>query len=119
MRIMFNNNNQIFRFMKKIKYFGLMGAIALTSAIGFTACSSDDSATADVNPTYDGTSVRTDFAFNVTKASQDTRMSGTNTQESGNFLGMKRMFLLPFNVKPEANKNTNANIFYLGNLTDT
>ena len=96
-----------------------MGAIALTSAIGFTACSSDDSATADVNPTYDGTSVRTDFAFNVTKASQDTRMSGTNTQESGNFLGMKRMFLLPFNVEPEANKTTNANIFYLGNLTDT
>ena len=104
---MFNNNNQIFRFMKKIKYFGLMGAIALTSAIGFTACSSDDSATADVNPTYDGTSVRTDFAFNVTKASQDTRMSGTNTQESGNFLGMKDMYLLPFSEEPAASKTTN------------
>lgn len=117
---MFNNNNQIFRFMKKIKYFGLMGAIALTSAIGFTACSSDDSATADVNPTYDGTSVRTDFAFNVTKASQGTRMSGGNVQEGdGNgFLGMKRMFLLPFDEEPvaDADKTTNANIFYLGDL---
>ena len=104
--------------MKKIKYFGLMGAIALTSAIGFTACSSSDDVADNVNPTYDGTSVRTDFAFNVTKASQDTRMSGGNVQEGdGNgFLGMKRMFLLPFSEEPAANKTTNANIFYLGNL---
>lgn len=126
MRIMFNNNNQIFRFMKKIKYFGLMGAIALTSAIGFTACSSDDSATADVNPTYDGTSVRTDFAFNVTKASQDTRMSGKNVQEgTGNgFLGMKEMYLLPFDDVPSAASETNytsgsVRNYALGTLNNT
>ena len=95
--------------MKKIKYFGLMGAIALTSAIGFTACSSSDDVAADVNPTYDGTSVRTDFAFNVTKASQDTRMSGKNVQEGSEskFLGMKNMFLLPFDDVPAADKTTN------------
>lgn|GEM_PF-522140 len=108
--------------MKKIKYFGLMGAIALTSAIGFTACSSDDSATADVNPTYDGTSVRTDFAFSITKASQSTRMTAENTQETGtNFRGMQHMFLLPFTGEPTSEnaniKSTNSNIFALGGLT--
>ena len=99
--------------MKMIKYFGLMGAIALTSAIGFTACSSSDDVADNVNPTYDGTSVRTDFAFNVTKASQDTRMSGDNVQEgtSVTFLGMKDMYLLPFtletNQQPAAGSTTN------------
>ena len=88
--------------MKKFKYLALMSAIALTSAIGFTACSSSDEATADVNPTYDGTSVRTDFAFNITKASQGTtRMSATNVQEDGtSFRGMQDMFLYAMNVEP-------------------
>lgn len=86
--------------MKKIKFFALMSAIALTSAVGFTACSSSSDATdstADVNPTFDGTSVRTDFAFNVTRASQGTtRMSATNVQAtSGSFLGMTDMYLFP------------------------
>lgn len=112
--------------MKKIKYFGLMGAIALTSAIGFTACSSSDDVAADVNPTYDGTSVRTDFAFNVTKASQDTRMSGGNVQEGdGNgFLGMKDMYLLPFKEVPSAASETNytsgsVRNYALGTLNNT
>ena len=84
--------------MKKIKFFALMSAIALTGTIGFTACSSSEDATeptTNVNPTYDGTSVRTDFAFNITKASQGTtRMSSTNVQATtGSFLGMTDMYL--------------------------
>ena len=113
--------------MKKIKYFALMMAIAFTSAIGFTACSSSDETAADVNPTYDGTNVRTDFAFNITKASQGTtRMSGKNVQEGdGNgFLGMKDMFLLPFSEVPAAGKTTNYTFgsvrnYALGSLTTT
>ncbi len=94
--------------MKKNLVYAMMSAIALTSAVSFTGCASDDSASVDTNPTYDGTGVRTDFAFNITKASQGTRMSGDNTQESGNtFLGMSHMYLFPFNVVPDANKNTN------------
>ncbi len=91
-----------------MKIFALMSAIALTSAVGFTACSSSSDATdstADVNPTFDGTSVRTDFAFNITKASQGTtRMTAANTQENGQaFLGIEHMYLFPFNVVPADN----------------
>lgn len=86
--------------MRKIKYFALMSVIALTSAVGFTACSSSDDAIAENNPTFDGTSVRTDFAFSVSSGAMGTtRMSGTNTLQADNsFLGMKDMYLLPFSL---------------------
>lgn len=108
-----------------MKNFALMSAIALTSAVGLTACSSSEDATnstADVNPTYDGSSVRTDFAFNVTKASQGTtRMTAAKTQNNNTFLGMSNMYLFPFTGEPAANKSTNlpsANPNYsLGDLT--
>lgn len=103
--------------MKKIKYFALMMAIAFTSAIGFTACSSSDETAADVNPTYDGTSVRTDFAFSVAGGPMGTtRMSGDVVQQSGKFNGMKEMFLFPFNGVPASNKATNSAFYYLGAL---
>ena len=108
--------------MKKIKFFALLSAIALTSTVGFTACSSSDEV-ADVNPTFDGTSVRTDFAFNVTKASQGatTRMSAASVQETGafSFRGMDKMFLLPFTGEPALNKTTNVAMFALGALNNT
>lgn len=119
--------------MKKTFYYALMSAIALTSAVGFTACSSDDGAVAEnVNPTYDGNSVRTDFAFNITKASQGTRMSDANVQETGSFTfrGISYMYLFPFKEVPAANKTTNSstadpysgianNNFSLGELTSS
>lgn len=105
--------------MKKNFYYALMSAIALTSAVSFTACSSDDGAVAEnVNPTYDGTSVRTDFAFNVTKASQGTRMTNANVQEAGtDFRGMEKMFLLPFTGVPGTVTTSNAASFDLGTLS--
>lgn len=95
--------------MKKIKFFALMSAIALTGTIGFTACSSSSDATdstADVNPTYDGTSVRTDFAFNITKASQGTtRMTSDKVQEGTfTFRGMDNMYLYAFHAEPTGQK---------------
>lgn len=105
--------------MKKLMNFALMSAIALTSAVGFTACSSSDDVTQDTNPTYDGSSVRTDFAFNITKASKGTtRMTSTNVQESGNFRGLKTMYLLPFTGKPgEVATTSNTASFELGALS--
>ena len=98
--------------MKKIKFFALMSAIALTGTIGFTACSSSSDATdstADVNPTYDGSNVRTDFAFSITKASQGTtRMTANNVQSTGNFLGMTDMYLIPFDGVPGASGTINS-----------
>lgn len=123
---MFNNNNQIFRFMKKIKYFGLMGAIALTSAIGFTACSSSDDVADNVNPTYDGTSVRTDFAFSVASGPMgSTRMTGDIVhQAEGAFTGMTDMYLFPFatassTTSPTGNTSTNAPFYNLGILANS
>lgn len=105
--------------MKKNFFYALTGAIALTGALGFTACSSDNDAVVDNNPTFDGTSVRTDFAFSITKASgsQETRMTAGNVQESGTFRGMTDMYLLPFSTVPAAGGETNANNFPLGTLT--
>ena len=86
--------------MKKILLFGMLGAMTLT----FSACSSDD-AVVENNPTFDGTNVRADFAFNIAKASQ-TRMNATNVQESGNFRGIENAFLFPFKGEPKTGNLT-------------
>ena len=114
--------------MKKNFFYAMMSAIALTSAVSFTSCASDDGATVENNPTYDGTSVRTDFAFSITKASQGTRMTAANVQDESStvtpfFRGMQHMFLLPYTGEPtSANASTlatNSNIFALGGLNSS
>ena len=104
--------------MKKNFKYALLGAIALTGAVSFSACSSNEDI-AEVNPTYDGTSVRTDFAFSVTKASSgQTRQGATAVQLNGQtFRGMSGMYLFPFDNVPAFNKTTNAVNYYLGDLT--
>ncbi len=94
--------------MKKNFIYALMSAIALTGAVGFTACSSSDEVAQENNPTYDGTSVRTDFAFSIAGGPMSgTRMAGDVVQQSGSgFNGMVDMYLLPFNEVPAGNKTT-------------
>ena len=85
--------------MKRINNYVLNGAIALLSTAGLVACSSSDDVTdAPVNPTYDGKSVKTQFAINIaTPSNGKTRMSDVNTQNNnGNFLGMNNIRLLTF-----------------------
>ena len=85
--------------MNRINNYVLNGAIALLSTAGFVACSSSDDVTdAPVNPTYDGKSVKTQFAINIaTPSNGKTRMSAVNTQASGSpFLGMYNIKLIPF-----------------------
>ena len=83
--------------MKKINHYVLNGAIALLSTAGLVACSSSDDVTdAPVNPTYDGKSVKTQFAINIaTPSNGKTRMSADNTQNNSNFLGMSSIKLFP------------------------
>lgn len=86
--------------MKIFSKYAYMGAIALVGAVGFTACSSDDDLTAPQNPTFDGESVKTQFAINIPAAGKSTRMSGDNTQQAtGSFLGMQNIKLLPLNAE--------------------
>lgn len=83
--------------MKKFyaKNFAYGAAALLVGAVGFTGCSSDDELT-NVNPTYDGESVKTQFAINIPASGKQTRMSGENTQQAtGSFLGMQNIKLLP------------------------
>ncbi len=102
--------------MKKNFRFALMSAIALVGAATFTACSSSDDV-ADVNPTYDGTSVRTDFAFNITKASQSqTRMTATNVQEPTGFRGMQDMYLFAMQGVPGEDGTTRHQTYALQTL---
>ena len=104
-----NLNNQLYtifnytKIMKKINHYVLNGAIALLSTAGFVACSSSDEvADAPVNPTFDGKSVKTQFAINIATpgSKNQTRMTEGNTQMSGmKFLGMENIYLFPLTLE--------------------
>ena len=81
--------------MKKNYVFALMSAIALTSAVSFTACSSDD-AVVD-NPNYDATTgeVKTSFTLSIGSVA-GTRMTADAVQEDQLFNGMTDIYLFPF-----------------------
>lgn len=85
--------------MKKFKNKNLAyrAAVLLVGVITFSACSSDEEVV-NVNPSFDGKSVKTQFAINVPRAAQvKTRMTGGNTQADGTgFLGMQDIRLIPF-----------------------
>ena len=95
-----------------------MGAIALVGAVGFTACSSEDDLTAQQNPTFDGESVKTQFAINIPYGSKNTRMTDDNTQNSNNFLGMTNVRLLPFAGEPGTEADKVATFSSMIPLTD-
>ena len=98
--------------MNRINNYVLNGAIALLSTAGLVACSSsDDVSDAPVNPTYDGKSVKTQFAINIaTPSNSQTRMSAANTQNNNNFLGMSSIKLFPFSSEPGKDVNWTRNI---------
>lgn len=105
--------------MKKVNQLLIMGALALTAGFTMTSCSSDDAAEADVNPTYDGQSVKTQFALNVSMP-QGTRMSASNTQQgvSPSFLGINEIHLYPFTSLPDGDASTftrNISLSDMGN----
>ena len=93
--------------MNRINNYVLNGAIALLSTAGFVACSSSDDVTdAPVNPSYDGKSVKTQFAINIaTPSNGKTRMSDVNTQiDNNNYLGMTNVRLLTLAATPADNQ---------------
>lgn len=103
-------------------------ALALFAAAGLTACSSSDDVADDtpVNPSYDGNSVKTQFAINIGSLNKSSRMTGTNTQQDGsNFLGMESIYLLPLTAVPADATPFTSNISLsnidngIGNLDDS
>ena len=95
-----------------------MSAIALTSAFGLASCSSTEDE-GNINPTFDGQSVKTQFAINIPRAAGNngTRATAEQTQGDGNttFLGMNKVWLLAFNGGPTANSAA-TNITDLGEI---
>ena len=116
--------------MKKIKYFALMSAIALTSAVGFTACSSSDDVS-DKNPVIDskdyGKGVTTQFALNIGSASSVTRSTANVAQNNSYFRGMEDIYLIPMNFEQTDAKKADlfsqsgytTTIYHLGNIPNT
>lgn len=81
--------------MKKFNKFAYAGALLLAGTMSFTACSSDDEVE-DINPTYDGKAVKTQFAFSVPMGAKTSRQTEANTQAqtTPTFLGMQDIKLL-------------------------
>lgn len=105
--------------MKKFynRNFAYGAAALLIGAVSFTACSSEDELS-NTNPTYDGESVKTQFAINIPAAAK-TRMTGEYTQQDGNFLGMKDIKLIPFASMPASGTESNlGSVITLGNISD-
>lgn len=84
--------------------FFLMGSVALSGIVAFSACSSENDMGAEVNPTFDGKTVKTQFALNVPYGNTGTRMSANAAQQNRNFRGISNMTLLPFTEEPAAGK---------------
>ena len=106
--------------MNRINNYVLNGAIALLSTAGFVACSSsDDVSDAPVNPTYDGKSVKTQFAINVADNTpkNSTRMSGVNTQQTG-YLSMANIYLLPIKAQGSQSIDASTDVLSLIPLND-
>lgn len=105
--------------MKKFyaKNFAYGAAALLVGAVGLTGCSSDDELT-NVNPTYDGESVKTQFAINIPYGGgQGTRMAEDIVQATGKFRGMTNIKLIPFNAKPTQGTETNlGQVISLGDI---
>lgn len=97
------------------KYMYLTAAM-LTGAAMFTSCSNEDDM-GNVNPTYDGESVKTQFAINIPAAGKaDTKMTAENTQNSSNFLGMYNLRLLTMTEAAPTNNAITSIITTLGNI---
>lgn len=93
----------------------MMGALALT----FGACSSEDDL-ANVNPTYDGTSVKTAFALNIGQLGNTTRATADAAQQNANFLGIKTAYLYPTIATGTQSSTTHGtltgNVYSLGEI---
>lgn len=82
--------------MKFFNQFTGFSALLLAGTMGFAACSSDDEV-ADVNPSYDGSSVKTQFSINIpANMGKSGRMSAGQAQQNGDaFLGMGKITMFP------------------------
>lgn len=92
--------------MKFFNQFTGFSALLLAGTMGFAACSSDDEV-ADVNPSYDGSSVKAQFSINIpANMGKSGRMSAGQAQQNGDaFLGMGKITMFPLVITADAIDN--------------
>ena len=100
--------------MKNFSKYFLMGTVALSGMTAFTACSSENEPSAEVNPTFNGSTVKAQFALNLPYAATGTRMTENATQQNNNFRGMSSMTLLPFAETTVDGVQTSTSAMLLG-----
>lgn len=103
--------------MKNFSKYFLMGTVALSGMTAFTACSSENEPSAEVNPTFNGSTVKTQFALNLPYAATGTRQGADVAQQDGKFRGIQDMRLLPFTGAAAAGQ-TSASLIKLGFNSD-
>lgn len=105
-----------------MKNFALMGAIALTGAVGFTACSSSNDVAEDINPNYnpETNTVKTAITLSIDpNGSVPTRMAAATAQAaSSTFRGMQDIWLIPSNAAIGTGTSTTSKI-ELGAIDNT
>ena len=100
--------------MKNFSKYFLMGTVALSGMTAFTACSSENEPSAEVNPTFNGSTVKAQFALNLPYAATGTRMTENATQQNSYFRGMSSMTLLPFAETAVDGGKTSTSAMLLG-----
>lgn len=103
--------------MKNFSKYFLMGTVALSGMTAFTACSSENEPSAEVNPTFNCSTVKTQFALNLPYAATGTRQGADVAQQDGKFRGIQDMRLLPF-IDAVAAGQTSASLIKLGFNSD-
>ncbi|MBO5579220.1 MAG: hypothetical protein J5952_02200 [Prevotella sp.] len=103
--------------MKKMKRFAYVGAIALLSLLGFSACSSSDDATTDggLTPQATGEAVKTQFSVSLPIDASKMRMAAGTVQEGATsdlakFRGMSDIVLIPYMSATDRTTRLGANI---------
>lgn len=102
--------------MRKNYQTWLLGALVGGLVLPFAGCSNEDDPTP--NGPGSGETVKAQFAINIPYAKKaETKMSGENTQQSGNFLGMYDIKLLPMTGDPTATDNPATTFSSIINLS--
>lgn len=81
--------------MKKYFKYAYFSAIALTGAVGFSACASNDEIVDNPDYNPETKSVKTAITLNIGRGSAITRMADGVTQNDGSFRGMQNVYIYP------------------------
>lgn len=101
--------------MKTNRNLYLFAAALVAGTMGMTSCSNEEITPGNQNPTYNGESVKTQFAINIPAAGKNTRLAQdiVQGQDDPEFRGMDNISLIPFTTTPVAG-GTGGTIINLG-----